>query len=43
LGLFTKEKGVVNAALSIIWIISFDTFPDGFKGMLRGVIKALGI
>ena len=30
-------------ALSVIWMISFNTFPDGFKGMLKGVIKALGI
>jgi Na+-driven multidrug efflux pump len=27
----------------VIWLISFNTFPDGFKGMLKGVIKALGI
>jgi Na+-driven multidrug efflux pump len=27
----------------VVWLISFNTFPDGFKGMLKGVIKALGI
>ena len=38
---FTKDENVVNIVTSIIWLISFNTFPDGYKGMLKGMIKAL--
>ena len=41
--LFTDDKNVVAIITSIIWLISFNTFPDGFKGMLKGMIKALGL
>jgi Na+-driven multidrug efflux pump len=34
---------VIPVVTSVIWLISFNTFPDGFKGMLKGIIKALGI
>ena len=43
IGLLTKSEDIRAQALSVIWLISFNTFPDGFKGMLKGVIKALGI
>ena len=38
---FTKDEKVVGIVTSIIWLISFNTFPDGYKGMLKGMIKAL--
>ena len=41
--LFTKDEKVVDIVTSIIWLISFNTFPDGYKGMLKGMIKALGL
>lgn len=43
MGLFTSEESVIAAAMTIIWMLSFNVFPDCFKGMLKGVIKALGI
>jgi Na+-driven multidrug efflux pump len=39
----TSLDSVIPVVMSVIWLISFNTFPDGFKGMLKGVIKALGI
>jgi len=38
---FTQDENVVKIVTSIIWLISFNTFPDGYKGMLKGMIKAL--
>jgi len=43
LSLFTSDQKVLAVANSIVWMISFNTFPDVFKGMLKGVIKALGV
>jgi MATE family multidrug resistance protein len=41
--LFTSDPQLQRTATSVVWIISFSTFPDGFKGMLKGVIRALGL
>ena len=41
--IFTDLKDVQDMVLSVIWLISFNTFPDGYKAMLRGVIRALAI
>ena len=41
--IFTNIHDVQEMVLSVIWLISFNTFPDGFKAMLRGVVRALGI
>jgi len=41
--LFTSDPELEQTATSVLWIISFSTFPDGFKGMLKGVIRALGL
>jgi Na+-driven multidrug efflux pump len=41
--LIGESTDIRETALQVIWLISFNTFPDGFKGMLKGVIKALGI
>lgn len=42
-GLYTKDEDVKNAALHIIWLINFNTFPDLYKGMLKGLIGALAL
>ena len=39
--IFTNQTKIQNIVLSVIWIVSFNTFPDGYKAMLRGVIRAL--
>ena len=41
--LFTGDQSVQSTAASVIWIISFSNFPDGYKGMLKGVVRALGL
>lgn len=41
--MFTDEELVTDKALTIIWLISFATFPDGYKGMMKGIIRALGL
>jgi len=41
--IFTPNQEVKEKTLSIIWLIVFQLFPDGYKGMLKGIIKALGI
>ena len=41
--LFTQRDEIIALVSGVIWLISFNTFPDGFKGMLKGIIKALGI
>ena len=41
--MFTDEKMVTDRALTIIWLISFAAFPDGYKGMMKGIIRALGL
>ena len=41
--LITNDPEVKSKIFSIIWLISFNTFPDGYKGMLKGIITALGL
>jgi len=41
--IFTNLEDVQEMVLNVIWLISFNTFPDGFKAMLRGIVRALGI
>ena len=41
--LYTDNLDVQNLAISVIWVCSISTFPDCYKGMLKGVVKALGI
>ena len=43
MGFFTSDQNLLESALSVTWVLTFSTFPDGFKGMLKGVIRALGI
>ena len=40
---FTSDQNLVQSALNVTWTLIFSTFPSGFKGMQRGVIRALGI
>ena len=42
-GLYTDILSTRREALNAIWLFSFNIFPDLFKGMMKGVIKALGI
>lgn len=41
--IFTQNKQIIEMIDTVIWIISFNTFPDCYKGMLKGIIKALGV
>mmetsp|Transcript_12782 Transcript_12782/g.21611 ORF Transcript_12782/g.21611 Transcript_12782/m.21611 type:complete len:212 (+) Transcript_12782:864-1499(+) len=41
--MFTDNKEVEDQALGAIVLFVFNIFPDLFKGMLKGIIKALGI
>ena len=43
MALFSTPDREMDLIKGCIWLISFSTFPDGFKGMLKGIIKALGI
>jgi uncharacterized membrane protein len=40
---FTDIKSARTEALKAIWLFSFNMLPTLFKGMLKGIIKALGI
>jgi Na+-driven multidrug efflux pump len=39
----TKQQSLRISVERVIWIICLCMFPDMYKGMLKGVIKALGI
>ena len=41
--IFTEHGQTIEKINTVIWIISFNTFPDCYKGMLKGIIKALGV
>ena len=41
--LFTDVVDVQQKAIGVLWLISFNTFPDLYKGMLKGLIGALGL
>ena len=43
MAIFNTPEEEMDLIRGCIWLISFSTFPDGFKGMLMGIIKALGI
>ena len=43
LSFFSSDQSLVDRAVSVTWVLTFSTFPDGFKGMQKGVIRALGI
>jgi Na+-driven multidrug efflux pump len=43
IGVFHPTEKELELIYGCIWLISFNTFPDGFKGMLKGIIKALGV
>jgi Na+-driven multidrug efflux pump len=40
---FTNNEEIIQITSGIVYLISFNTFPDGYKAMLKGVVKALGI
>jgi MATE family multidrug resistance protein len=39
----TTEVPITAELQKLMWVFSLNTFPDCYKGMLKGVIKALGI
>jgi Na+-driven multidrug efflux pump len=41
--MYTSIPSVRSEALGAIWLLLFNIFPDLYKGMLKGVIKAKGI
>lgn len=41
--MYTNIPSVRTEALSAIYLLLFNIFPDLFKGMLKGIIKAKGI
>jgi len=41
--LYTNIESVRTGTLAVIPLMIFNIFPDLFKGMLKGIIKALGI
>ena len=43
ISIFTENDQIYSTATQVIYLISLNTFPDCFKGMLKGVIKALGL
>ena len=34
---------MINKAISVIFVLCFSTFPDTYKSMLKGVIRALAL
>jgi len=43
ISIFTSEAQINLELQKLMWVFSINTFPDCYKGMLKGVIKALGI
>lgn len=43
LGLFTSDQELLELAYKVIWLLSINSIPDGYKGMLNGVNRALGL
>ena len=41
--LFTSDDQIQSRILSLIWIQCITQFPDTYKGLFRGIFKALGI
>ena len=43
ISIFTTEVRINAELQKLMWVFSLNTFPDCYKGMLKGIIKALGI
>lgn len=43
IGVFTNNADVQHTAVSVMWMIALAFFPDGYGGMLVGVVKSLGL
>ena len=41
--IYTDIPSVQAVAISIVYLLAFNSFPDMFKGMQRGIVKALGL
>ena len=40
---FTSNDKIVELAYSVTWVVTITVFPDNFKAMQQGVIRAIGI
>jgi Na+-driven multidrug efflux pump len=40
---FTNDEGVLSLTMCIIWLNCLIVIPDSYKGMIRGIIKGLGL
>ena len=41
--IYTEDEKIVETASKVSIVLMFSTFPDTYKAMLRGMIKALGL
>lgn len=41
--IYNEDEAIVDKALSVVVVLSFSTFPDTYKAMLKGVIRALAL
>ena len=39
----TDEQEILEKIYTMIYMITFNTYPELWKGMLKGVIRALGL
>lgn len=42
IGIFSTDDEIINITKANIYLVAFCTVPDSIKGMMKGVIKALG-
>jgi Na+-driven multidrug efflux pump len=43
ISVYVSDSEIQKKALDMIWVISLLTFPDCFKGMLKGVFKSMAL
>ena len=41
--MFSKDQQILEIAGSVMWLQCLNCFPDGFKSLQKGVIRALGL
>jgi MATE family multidrug resistance protein len=40
---FSSDQDILPLTLNVTWVLAFSMLPEGFSGMQKGVIRALGI
>ena len=43
IAVYVSDSVIQKRAFDLIWVISLLTFPDCFKGMLKGVFKSMAL